>query len=66
MTEYILEIVTEKGHKRCFSGIISIEFYEKSIRVIDADGVIMHMDIRDAQSVKIYPGLSGDVTVTEE
>lgn len=60
MTEYILEIVLENGHKKCYSGIVSISFYEKSIRITDGDGAIIHIDIRSALSVKIYPGLSGN------
>lgn len=67
MTDYILEIKNSKGISKFYHDIVSIDFYEKAIRVKDSDGVIIHFDIRDRSPIMIHTvQVSSDEERSEE
>ena len=57
MTDYILEIKNNKGISKIYHDIVSIDFYEKAMRVKDSDDVIIHFESKFLSLKLYYPAL---------
>lgn len=55
MIEYILEIELESGRKKYYNDIITIDFYDKYIRIKDSDCFIIDITTRKIRTMKIIP-----------
>ena len=56
MIDYILEIdFVGEDRKKYYHDIVAIEFYTDTIRVEDADRIIMHIPRKNIKNLRIHP-----------